>query len=105
MTSIFGKLLAAALIVSAAAPALAGEVDRREANQQSRIAQGVESGQLTPRETARLERKEGRIHRQIQNERAANGGRLTPAERRQINREQNRVSRQIYRAKHNDRHM
>jgi hypothetical protein len=105
MTSIFRKLLTAALIVAAAGPALAGEVDRREANQQARIAGGVERGQLTPRETARLERKEARIHNQIQRERAANGGRLTPAERRQINREQNRVSRQIYRAKHNDRHM
>ncbi len=105
MNSILGKLVAAALVLGLAAPALAGEVDRREANQQRRIAEGVESGQLTPGETARLERKENRIHRQIQRERAQNGGRLTPAERAQVNREQNRASRQIYRAKHNGNHM
>jgi len=105
MTTLNAKLLAAALIVSAAAPTLAAEVDQREANQQGRIAEGVKSGQLTPGETARLERKEARIDRQIKADRAANGGHLTPAERRQINREQNRVSRQIYREKHNAKHM
>jgi len=105
MTATFAKLLAAALALSMTAPALAAEVDRREARQQARIAEGVESGQLTPRETARLEHKEARIRRQIRRERAANGGTLTPAERRQVNREQDRASRQIYRAKHDGAHM
>ena len=104
MTSLNAKLLAALLIVSAAAPALAAEVDQREANQQARIAEGRQSGQLTHRETPRLERKEARIHRQIRYDRAANHGHLTRAERRHINREQNRVSRRIYHAKHNHRH-
>jgi len=104
MTTMFGKLLAAALIVSTAAPALAAEVDRREAHQQGRVAQGIESGRLTPHETARLERREAGAHRQIQNERRANHGRLTRAERRQVNHEQNRLSHRIYRAKHNGRH-
>ena len=84
--------------------AMAAEVDRRETRQQERIGQGVESGQLTPGETARLERQEQRIDNQIQAERAANGGHLTAAERAQVNREQNRVSRRIYAAKHNARH-
>ena len=95
-------VLAAALGISLAANA--AEVDRREQRQQERIAQGVKSGELTPRETARLERKEARIHREIEHDRAANGGHLTPAERRQINRQQNRVSRQIYREKHDAQH-
>ena len=82
----------------------AAEVDRRERRQQERIAEGVQSGQLTPRETARLERKEARIDREIKRDRAANGGTLTAAERRKINREQNRVSRQIYREKHDAQH-
>ena len=98
----FAALVAAAVLAS---PALAAEVDNREANQQARIAQGVRSGQLTPGETARLERKEAGIHQEIKQERAANGGHLTPGERAQVNRQQNRVSNQIYRAKHNDRHM
>ena len=84
--------------------AMAAEVDRREARQQGRIGEGVESGQLTPGETARLERQEGRIQNEIKTDRAANGGVLTPAERRSINRQQNRESRRIYAAKHNARH-
>ena len=84
--------------------AMAAEVDRRETRQQERIGQGVESGQLTPGETARLERQEQRIDNQVKAERAANGGHLTAAERRQVNREQNRESRRIYAAKHNARH-
>jgi len=95
-------ILAAVLGISLAASA--AEVDRREQRQQERIAQGVQSGQLTPAETARLERKEARIQREIQRDRAANGGTLTPAERRRINRQQNRVSRQIYREKHDAQH-
>ena len=95
-------ILAAVLGISLVASA--AEVDRREQRQQERIAQGVQSGQLTPAETARLERKEARIQREIQRDRAANGGTLTPAERRRINRQQNRVSRQIYREKHDAQH-
>ena len=95
-------MLVAVLGVSMAAGA--AEVDRRERRQQERIAEGVQSGELTPRETARLERKEARIDREIKRDRAANGGTLTPAERRKINREQNRVSRQIYREKHDAQH-
>jgi hypothetical protein len=84
--------------------AMAAEVDRREDRQQDRIGQGVQSGQLTPGETARLERQEQRIDNQVKAERAANGGHLTAAERAQVNREQNRESRRIYAAKHNARH-
>jgi hypothetical protein len=84
--------------------AMAAEVDRRENRQQERIGQGVQSGQLTPGETARLEQPEQRIDNQVKAERAANGGHLTAAERAQVNREQNRESRRIYAAKHNARH-
>ncbi len=105
MKTTFGKLVAAVLVLSAVSPALAAEVDRRQANQQARIAEGVESGQLTPRETARLERKEARIRREIHRDRAANGGTLTPAEKARVNRQENRVSRQIYREKHDADHM
>ena len=99
------RIAAALAVLALAAPTLAAEVDRREANQQARISQGIESGQLTPGETARLENKEAGIHRQIRRDRAENGGTLTPAERAQVNREQNHASRDIYRAKHNGNHM
>jgi hypothetical protein len=81
-----------------------GTIRQREIHQQHRIAQGVRSGSLTPRETAHLERREARINRQVRADRRADGGRLTFGERRQINREQNRASRAIYRDKHNRFH-
>ncbi len=105
MKTIAAHILAAVLAAAVALPTLAAEVDQRQRNQQARIAEGVESGQLTPGETARLERKEARIRREIRRDRAANGGTLTPAEKVRINRQENRVSRQIYREKHDPQHM
>ena len=78
-------------------------VSKRAENQQDRIAQGIKSGQLTPKETAHLEGREAAINQEIKNDRAANGGKLTPVERRQVNRQQNRTSHAIYRKKHSAR--
>jgi hypothetical protein len=74
--------------------------DRRE-NQQQRIGQGIQSGQLTAGESAHLEQNQARINREVRSDRAANGGTMTPAERQQVNHQQNQQSRQIYRDKHN----
>jgi len=76
-------------------------VNDRRADQQSRIANGVASGQLTPGETKNLERRDASINRQVATDRAANGGKLTPQEQQQINQRQNNVSRSIYNDKHN----
>ena len=86
-------------------PALAAmsRVNTREGNQQARIANGAKSGQLTPRETSRLENRQSNIHREVHNDRAANGGKLTPQERAQVNHQQNNASKQIYNEKHNAR--
>jgi hypothetical protein len=78
-------------------------VNGRAFNQQGRIAQGVRSGELTPRETSRLENREANINREVASDRAANGGKLTPAEHKQVERQQNRASKKIYQDKHNDR--
>jgi hypothetical protein len=77
------------------------KVGQRRENQQARIAQGVKSGQLTPAETAKLEKQQKTIHKQVVADRKANGGTLTASEKKQINREQNQASRNIYRKKHN----
>ncbi len=77
------------------------EVAQRKENQQDRIANGVQSGQLTAGETANLEKKEAAINKETAADRAANGGKLTGAEKQQVNRQQNRMSRQIYADKHN----
>jgi WXXGXW repeat (2 copies) len=85
------------------ATAAMSRVNAREANQQGRIAQGVRSGQLTPRETGHLEHQEAQIHREVRNDRAANGGHLTGQERAQVNQQQNHVSKELYNDKHNAR--
>jgi hypothetical protein len=76
-------------------------VAQRKENQQDRIAQGVQSGQLTAGETANLETKEAAINGETKADRAANGGKLTAAEKKQINGQQNQLSKQIYKDKHN----
>ena len=79
----------------------ANEVNTRQGNQQSRVNQGVNSGQMTPGETRNVENRDASINRQAQADRAANGGALTSQERQQINQRQNNVSRSIYQDKHN----
>ena len=76
-------------------------INQRLENQQDRIGQGVESGQLTARETANLENREAAINNEVRADRRANGGRLTGAERAQVNRQLNYSSHRIYRDKHN----
>jgi hypothetical protein len=83
------------------ATAAMSRVNTREANQQGRIANGVKSGQLTPRETSHLENREANINHEVRNDRAANGGKLTSQERAQVNHQQNNTSKQIYNDKHN----
>ena len=78
-----------------------GQVNQRRENQQDRIAQGVQSGQLTAGETANLENKERGLNGEISADRKANGGTLTQAERQRINGQQNRLSNNIYADKHN----
>jgi hypothetical protein len=64
----------------------------------------VESGSLTPKETAHLENQQAKLNHEISADRKANGGNLTNNEKRQINRQQNHLSRNIYRQKHDDQH-
>ena len=79
------------------------QINRREQWQQNRIANGIKSGQLTPRESARLERRENRLARNERRDMARDGGHLTRRDQAHLNREENRVSRGIYRDKHNRR--
>jgi hypothetical protein len=78
-----------------------GEVGQRRENQQDRIAQGIKSGQLTPRETAKLENQQQGINREVSGMRQANGGKLTNADKAAVDQQQNKASRNIYNKKHN----
>jgi hypothetical protein len=95
------------LIATAMVPAFAQQdaptINQRKENQQDRIAQGVQSGQLTAGETRNLESKETALNREEHGMRAADDGHLTAGDRATLNRQQNRLSRQIYDKKHNGR--
>lgn len=73
-------------------------MERRDANQQKRIEQGVQSGELTRREAARLERGAAKIDRM--EAKAAGDGKITAKEKARINHAQNVESRHIHRQKH-----
>jgi len=81
--------------------ASAGEVKAREEHQEDRIQKGINSGQLTEREAANLERHEQKI--EADRQRALADGRISGKERRKLNREENRQSQRIYHKKHNFR--
>jgi hypothetical protein len=92
---------AAALILAGAAWAQNSEVGNRGENQQDRIAQGVNSGQLTAGETANVENKEAAVNQEVRADRSLNGGKLTGQEKAIVNGQQNNLSGQIYNDKHN----
>jgi hypothetical protein len=77
------------------------KVDKRRENQQDRIAQGIQSGQLTAGEAAKAENQQKGINQQVAADRKANGGTLTASEKKQVNHEQNAASKNIYHKKHN----
>lgn len=87
------------LTVSSAAFAGPHKINKRQAEQQHRIAQGIQSGTLTPQETAHLERQEARINELEAQDRRSGGG-LDPKERKQLNRLLNSESHRIYVQKH-----
>ncbi len=76
------------------------QVNGREANQQSRIANGVKNGSLSPKQTSNLENREASVQNREKRDMAAHNGHLTKAEQNGINRQQNRISKSIYKDKH-----
>lgn len=76
------------------------QVNQRETKQQNRIANGVKNGELTPRQTANLERGEQRLQNNEKKDMAKDNGHLTKQDQRQLNREANHMSKKIYKDKH-----
>src|SRR5260221_7401288 len=97
--------LVAALLAGAALPAGAQTstplVDQRQANQEGRIQQGVQSGQLTPKETAKLEKGQAKV--QAMEDKAKSDGTVTAKERAKLAKAQDKQSKKIYRKKHNEK--
>jgi uncharacterized membrane protein YebE (DUF533 family) len=100
------NIVLAVLITAITLPAFAQTatpgIDRREARQEKRIDQGVKSGQLTPSETAKLEK--GKAHVDTMEAKAKADGVVTAKERQRIQHAQDVQSRKIHRQKHDRQH-
>ena len=71
------------------------EVNRREAHQQQRIANGIKNGTLTSKQAANLEKRETNLQNREQADMAKHNGHLTKSEQAGLNRQANRISRSI----------
>jgi hypothetical protein len=78
-----------------------GTYGQRANNQQQRIGNGIQSGQLTAGETKHLEKEESSVNKEAQTMRSQDNGHLTAADRKALNQQQNNMSKQIYQDKHN----
>lgn len=94
LTVLFAAVVSLNLIAQIATPGITS----KQNEQQSRINQGIRSGELTPRETRKLDRQQAKI--QADKRAAKADGVVTPRERRHIKKEQERADQRIYSEKH-----
>lgn len=76
-------------------------IDKREANQEKRIEEGVKNGSLTAQEQKRLENEQKKIKKM--EARAEADGKVTKKEMKHLQHAQNAASHDIARKKHNKR--
>lgn len=77
-------------------------IDQRQLNQESRIQQGIQSGSLTQKEAANLEK--GQTHVQNMENKALSDGKISQKEASHINQAQDKQSRKIEHQKHDKQH-
>jgi len=94
--TILAILACAALPV--AAQTATPRVDQRQANQEARIQQGVQSGELTGKEAAKLEKGQAKV--QKKEDKAKADGQVTQKERAKLAKEQDKQSKKIHKQKH-----
>ncbi len=99
------KIVTFAVLAALATPVLAQtpstpRIDQRQQNQDQRIDQGVQSGELNRKEAARLDRGQARVQK-MENKAVADG-KVTAKERRRIEHAQDQQSRKILREKHDN---
>jgi hypothetical protein len=102
----FKPVAAAAFFLALSGPLLAQtvtpKVDQRQANQEQRIDQGAQSGTLTGKEAARLEK--GQTHVENVETRTQADGKVTARERARLDHAQDVQSRRIAREKRDGQH-
>lgn len=67
-------------------------------NDRARVRQGVKSGELTKKETARLAVEDAKVKQERKDVRA--DGTVTPAERKSLRKDKKKLSKSIYKQKH-----
>jgi len=91
-----------AILASAALPVAAQtatpRVDQRQANQEARIQQGLQSGELTGKEAAKLEKGQASV--QKKEDKAKADGQVTKKERAKLAKAQDKQSKKIRKQKH-----
>lgn len=92
-------MAASVLFASAAFAQNAVQDQQRDVNQQERIEQGLQSGQLSSKEAGQLERGQQQVDRTEAKD--LKNGSISPAEQARLNALQNKESNQIYADKHN----
>ena len=97
MKRLVNVLFSGALLLALCAVSFAG-INGRQHRAQSRIRQGIRSGELTRLEARRLETGQARIR--AYERYARRDGYISPRERARIDRGMDRASRHIYRQKH-----
>jgi hypothetical protein len=101
LSAVMAGLIIPAAAQTTSAPATApATVNQRKENQQDRIGNGVQSGQLTAGEAGRLENKESEVNQEERDMRKLDNGHLTSADRATLNQQQNKLSSDIYKQKH-----
>jgi len=96
------KILFTALVLVSPSLLFAGDsLAKKEDRQQQRIAEGIKTGELTPAEVMRLEKREVELKKQIKEERKDNGGKLTSEEHKAIEKELDEISKKIHKDKNN----
>lgn len=112
-TSLLNKIFAAFLLAMPLAvlaqtapapknPLVTPGIDTRQANQEQRIQQGVQSGSLTQQEAARMEKGQARV--QNMEDKARADGKVTAKERERIQQAQGDQSRRVAHQKHDRQH-
>ena len=99
-TAITLQLIAMSVLTTAAWAQTPAEQDQqRDVNQQQRIEQGLQSGQLSTKEAGSLERQEKHVDNM--EARDLKNGSMSAGEQARLNAAQNKISSDIYADKHN----
>jgi hypothetical protein len=98
-TALYLGVIATGFLSTAAFAQTVQQDQQRDVNQQERIEQGLQSGQLSSHEAGQLERQQQHVDNM--ESRDLKNGSMSPAEQARLNGAQNRASADIYADKHN----